>query len=500
MISKPKKYEFTELDASKILNFRHVEDDFNDFERYKLIYRMLSTQGPHIAKGDVNGDKLEDVYICGAKDSPGALYLQNPDGTFRLSNQPAFEADKTCEDTDAKFFDADGDGDLDLYVASGSSEFPSSSTALIDRLYINDGKGNFTKSDQILPTTEFESTSCVRPADYDKDGDQDLFVGVRLKPSYYGIPVNGYILQNDGHGKFTDVTEKVAPGLKNIGMITDMQWADIDNDGDLDMVIVGDYMPITIFVNENGHFVNETYKAGLDSTNGWWNTIKAGDFNHDGKIDFVIGNQGLNSRFKATRQKPVTMYVNDFDVNGSAEQIICTYNGDKSYPLALKHDLVAQIPSLKSKYPKYEDYEYQTITDIFTPKQLENAVKDTAYYFASSLLLNEGNDKFKVIPLPVEAQFSIVYGIDVEDFDGDGNLDIALGGNLYAVKPEVGRYDASYGLILKGNGDGTFKSILPRDSGMRLFHEVRDITSINTARGRLLLVARNNDTLQIFKY
>ena len=482
------------------LDFKHTENDFNDFERDRLLFQMVSNEGPHIAIGDVNGDKLDDIFICGAKDSPGALYIQDKNGHFRNTNEELFEADKISEDTDCAFFDADGDGDLDLYVASGGNEFPSSSSALADRLYLNDGKGHFTKSTQILPAGKYESTSCVKPSDFDKDGDLDLFVGIRLQPFEYGLPGNGYLLQNDGHGNFSDVTAKIAPGLIGIGMITDMAWADVDNDGDLDMVIVGDWMPVKIFINENGIFKDESDRFGLSRTEGWWHSIIAKDLNGDGKVDFVLGNQGLNSFFKASETKPVTMYVNDFDLNGSVEQIICAYNRDKSYPVAMKDDLVKQIPSLAEKFKKFDDYKDATIENMFPADVLERSIKLKAYTMQSCVMMNTGQGSFHLIPLPVEAQFSPVYAIIADDFDHDGLCEIILGGNQHRAKPETGTNDASYGLFLKGNKDGTWTSVSSIKSGIFTKGEIRCLKNINMHGNRYIVVARNNDYLQFYKY
>ena len=277
----------------------------------------------------MNNDGLEDFYIGGAKDQPGALFTQTSHGSFKRTNENLFEKDKESEDMGSTFFDADGDGDIDLYVCSGGNEFSNVSASLMDRLYINDGRGNFTKSKQVLPTSSFESTSTVQGADYDNDGDQDLFVGVRVFPFFYGAPMNGYILNNDGKGNFKNVTGEIAPALKNIGMITDAAWADIDADKDQDLLVVGEYMPVTILINESGKFINRTSEGGLSKSNGWWNRIEGSDIDHDGDIDFVVGNHGLNSRFRASQERPVCMYVNDFDQNGTVEQIICTYNGTK---------------------------------------------------------------------------------------------------------------------------------------------------------------------------
>ena len=490
---------FENISKSKQINFVHKESDYNDFEQQPLLYQMMSTEGPHMCKGDVNGDGLEDIYICGAKGQPGALMIQHRDGTFESVEKSLFAEDKISEEIDCTMFDADGDGDLDLYVACGGNEFPESSSALSDRLYLNDGKGNFIKSPQILPVGKYESTSCVRPADYDKDGKMELFVGIRLKPFAYGVPVNGYILKSDGKGKFDDITAKVAPGLLNIGMIRDMLWVDVDGDGDLDMIITGDWMSLRVFINNNGKFTEKKDAFGTEKTEGWWNCLAAGDFNGDGAIDFIAGNHGLNSRFKASPEKPVTMFVNDFDLNGTVEQIICTYDGDKSYPLALRHDLLRQIPSLEKKYPTYESYKDQQITDIFTPEQLKNSVRLDASLLETSVFINDGKGHFSRKKLPVEAQFSPVYTAVIGDYNGDGKQDILLGGNLYNVKPELGRYDASYGAFLAGDGNGNFRYIPPKTSGLNLDGEIRDFKQVKTSAGKILVVARSNDSLQVFK-
>ncbi len=482
------------------LDFTHRENDFVDFERDRLLFRMLSNEGPHIAVGDVNRDGLEDLYICGARDYPGALFVQHPQGHFNNTNLELFKTDKKSEDTDCVFFDADGDGDMDLYVTSGGNEFPSSSSALFDRLYINDGKGKFSKSPQMLPASGFESSSCVEAADFDNDSDMDLFVGVRLRPFEYGLPVNGYLLENDGRGNFSDITAGRAPELVNTGMITDMKWADIDNDGDPDMVIVGDWMPVKIFVNERGVFKDETERFGLLNTEGWWNALIARDLNGDGNVDFVVGNHGLNSFFKASDQKPLTMYVNDFDLNGSIEQIICGYKGNRSYPAVMKDDLVRQIPSLKNKYKTYNDYKDQTIDNIFPAEVLERSVILNAKIMESCFMINNGNKSFTLSPLPSEAQFSPVFAIAADDFDNDGICDILTGGNLYRAKPETGIYDASYGLLLKGTIEGKWQPLSPLESGFFTRGEIRDLKMLKINKNRLVIVARNNDNLQFYQY
>ncbi len=491
---------FKKIDSAQGLDYKHKENDFVDFDRDLLLFQMLSNDGPHMAIADVNGDGLTDLYICGAKDSPGGLFIQEKNGHFLSTNLKLFEKDKISEDTDCSFFDADNDGDQDLYVASGGNEFPSSSSALSDRLYFNDGNGNFVRSEQTLPTGKYESTSCIEPADYDNDGDVDLFVGLRLSPFEYGVPVNGYLLENDGHGNFNNVSEQIAPDLKAIGMITDMAWADIENDGDLDMLIVGDWMPIKIFTNENGVFSDLSSEFKLENTEGWWHVIIPKDLNGDGKMDFILGNHGLNSRFRASADKPVTMYVNDFDLNGSIEQIICTYNGNKSYPLVMKDDMVRQIPSLARKYKTFNDYKDQTINDIFPDEVLSRSIILNARLLESSIMMNNGNGTFKIVPMPLMAQFSPVYAIVAEDFDHDGICDIVIGGNQYRAKPETGIYDASYGLFLKGSSTAQWQSISPLISGFITKGEMRDAKILDINSNKVIVVARNNDNLELFKY
>jgi hypothetical protein len=475
------------------INFKHTENDYVDFDREKLIFQMHSTDGPRMASGDVNGDKLQDFYICGAKDQPGALYIQTAGGRFNKSNEALLEKDKGSEDTDCLFFDADGDGDQDLYVCSGGSEFSANSTELISRLYLNDGHGRYSRSPQVLPSFQFESSSCVSAADMDGDGDQDLFVGVRLKPGNWGYACKSYILANNGKGIFTDVTDQVAPALNQAGMVTDGKWFDYDGDGKPDLAICGEYMPIRIFHNQNGRLKEITATAGLSKSSGWWNRLQVADVNGDGYPDLVAGNHGLNSRFKASEKKPVSLYTGDFSGTGTIEQIVCTYNGDKQYPMVLRHDLMGELPLLKKKYLRYEQYKEQTMEDIFGAELLKTITKTDAYELRSSVIINGGNGKFKLQVLPVEAQFSTVFGLAVKDLDGDGKADILLGGNFYESKPEAGIYDASYGLVLKGDGRGSFRAMSPQQSGVLVKGAVRDIMQIGAGHKALFVFAKNND-------
>jgi hypothetical protein len=482
------------------IDFVHKENEFVDFDRDRLIFHMLSTEGPRMAKGDVNKDGREDIYICGAKDQSGALYVQQVNGRFIKSNAAVFEKDKVSEDTDALFFDADGDGDEDLYVCSGGNEFSPNATALIDRLYMNNGKGDFSKSPQVLPSYIFESTSCVRSADYDQDGDLDLLVGVRLKPFAYGHPCKGYILQNNGKAIFSDVTEQVAPGLKTAGMITDAQWLDYDKDGKTDLVVAGEYMPVKMYHNEGGKLKEVSGVAGLDKSNGWWNRLIVADINQDGYPDLVGGNHGLNSRFKASVQKPVRMYVSDFDGSGMIKHVVSCYNGDSAYPMALRHDLVGVLPYLKKKYLKYESYKGQQAEDIFTAAQLDKAVKLEAYEFCSCVFINNRRGGFVRKPLPTAVQLSPMYGIAVADVDGDGKTDLLMGGNFYQSKPEAGIYDASYGVLLKGDGTGRFTAVPAQQSSIQIKGAVRDIITLKAGKKKLMLYACNDSEVKCYEY
>jgi len=481
------------------ISWSHHENQFVDFDRERLMPRMVSTEGPALAVGDVNGDGLDDIYFGGAKDQPSALYIQQSDGRFAPSPSNAvFAGDSASEDVAAVFFDANGDGAPDLYVVSGGNEFSELASALQDRLYLNDGRGQFHKAEGSLPA-DGVSGSHVVAEDYDGDGDIDLFVGGRVVPWKYGASPQSTLLQNDGRGHFTDVTSQLAPELARVGMVTDAVWRDVDGDGRKDLVVVGEWMPITIFHNAGGGRLTPMTVAGLEHSAGWWNRIVAGDFTGDGKVDFIVGNAGLNSRCHASPTEPVTMYVKDFDKNGYAEQIVSCYNHGVSYPIVLRDDLIKTLPMLKSRYLNYKDYATQTVADMFPKSELADAIFRSAETFATTLVRNDGGGKFTLIPLPREAQLAPVYSILPQDVDGDGVTDLSLGGNLDEVRIDIGAMHSSYGLVLKGDGRGTFTPIPATKSGFFVPGQTRDIQRVRTRNGALYVVARNNDRPLVFR-
>lgn len=488
-----------EISERNLIDFTHRENSFIDFDRDRLTYHMISTLGPKLAEADVNGDGLIDVFVCGAKDQAGQLFIKQASGIFIKQNEKVFEEDASSEDVDVEFLDLENDGDPDLFVASGGNEFSVGAPQLIDRLYLNDGKGHFTKSQQAALTSHIDVSATVSIADFDKDGFIDVFVGNRVKPFLYGLPAGGYLYKNDGKGNLIDATPTLAPELKALGMISDATWIDYDQDGDVDLFVVGEWMTIELFRNENGSLKRYTETAGLDQYTGWWNVIHPVDLDQDGDMDLVLGNHGENSRFKASPESPLTLYVNDFDKNGSIEHILAHSINGKDYPYTLRHDLIAQLPALKKKYLKYESYNKASVNDIFSEGELKNATVWRATHMQSSVLINNGSNSFSLEPLPVEAQISPVYAISSGDLNNDGIVDLILGGNLYEAKPEAGRYDTSYGLVLQGNGNSTFKPLNAHESGFSVRGAIRDIQIINHNKERLVIIALNNEHVRIFR-
>ncbi len=488
----------TDITDSVALGFVHRENVFDDFRRERLMPKMLSLEGPFMAVADVDGDGLDDAFFGGAKGQPGQLLIQQPAGGFVRSNEGLFEQDGISEDLGAVFFDANGDGYADLYVVSGGSEFSDMAPALQDRLYLNDGRGAFHKADGHLPAMNIAGSRAAA-ADFDGDGDMDLFVGGRIMPWRYGIDPASVLLANDGGGRFHEVTQQAAPDLARVGMVTDALWNDVDGDGRADLVLVGEWMPITIFRNTGSGKLEPMVPPGLERSHGWWNRIVAGDFTGDGHTDFVLGNLGLNTRLRASEDEPVTMYVGDFDRNGFVEQIISTYSGGVSYPLVLRDDLLRALPFLEERYPTFESYARQTVADIFRPAELADAVLKQAYTLATTLARNNGDGSFTLVPLPLEAQLAPVYGILAAELDGDGTLDLLLAGNFDGVKPEIGRMSASYGLLLRGDRGGTFTPVRTVESGFLVPGQARDIRRIGSRQGDLYVVTRNNDRPLIFR-
>jgi len=489
---------FAEVDASQLLEFKHEENTYVDFDRDRLTYHMLSNEGPKMTLGDVNGDGKEDIYLGGAKGQAGALYLASNNNNFVAQAGP-FEADNGSEDTDALFFDMENDGDLDLFVTSGGNEFGVGDRNLADRLYINDGSGNFSKAESPFLRALRNSTGVVAANDLNGDGFTDLFVGSRLRPFLYGVSPDSYLFLNDGKGGFTDATKDLAPDLTGLGMVTDAHWSDHNNDGDLDLLVIGEWMAPEIFENDNGTLKRVT-STGVNDHKGWYNALKSADLDGDGDMDYILGNHGLNSRFRATTDAPIKLYVNDFDKNGSAEHIYTREVDGKLLPYTLKHELSMQVPSIKKKYLRYENFRDQSIDQIFTEEQLQNTVISEATYLESAIMMNNGDGTFSIESLPVEAQFAPVYAIAVADFNHDGNQDILLGGNLHRAKPQVGKYDANYGILLAGNGKGGYDHVSPLKTGMNIIGEVRDLKVIETGGKSWLLATMNDEMLRAFTF
>jgi enediyne biosynthesis protein E4 len=492
---------FADLSAQLGPPFKHHENTFFDYGREPLMPHLLSTEGPALAVGDVNGDGRDDIYVGGAKWQPGALFVQTAAtavGSLRAAAQPAFRADSLHEDVAAALFDADGDRDLDLYVVSGGNEFWEGEP-LRDRLYLNDSRGNFQRARDALPDF-LHNGSSVAPGDFDGDGDVDLFVGSRVVARRYGVTPRSYLLENDGQGHFRDVTAEKAPVLAVAGMVSRAVWVDYDGDLKLDLIVVGEWTPARVFHQENGRLVDRTEQAGLAGTNGWWTSVQAADLNADGRPDLVLGNLGLNSYIRASRDEPVRLYVGDFFDTGRLTQILTSYRHGVSYPLAGRDELLAVAPSLASRYPTYASFGASRIEDIVPSKKLKDARVLEAYTFASAVALNRGDGTFEMRALPHEAQLAPIYASLTADFDGDGHVDLVLGGNFSGVTPVQGRYDASYGLLLRGDGHGGFSPVDMEQSGLAIEGQVRFLAFWKRANGeRIVVVGRNNDRLQMIK-
>jgi len=490
---------FTDITKKTKINYLHNENPYNDYIDEVLIPHTYSNNGPSLAVADINGDGLDDFFVGGASTFIGELHLQSNDGTFTKADNSFLKDDIIKEDISALFFDVDNDEDFDLYVVSGSNEFDLGSPQLQDRLYINDGSGNFQKAKSSLPNVS-NSGSCVKAADYDNDGDMDLFVGGWIVPKQYPKPAKSYLLQNEGivnnEPKFIDVTEEVASTLLEAGMVTDAVWIDIDNDNQLDLVIVGEWMPITILKNNNNKFKDVTKQFGLENTVGWWYSIIAEDFDKDGYIDLVAGNLGLNSKYKADPNATFDVYLNDYDKNGKQDIVLGYYNEGIQYPVRGRQCSSEQIPAIAFKYEDYNTFAEANLVDIYTEEDLEAGLHYKAQTFASSFFKNKAGKSFEIKPLPTQAQLSSINSIIAKDINNDKHLDLILAGNLFGFEVETPRNDASYGVVLTSDGKGSFTNQPFYFTGLKLGKDTKAIARINLVNGWAMLVANNADSLQ----
>jgi enediyne biosynthesis protein E4 len=454
---------------------------------------MYSHSGPKLAKGDVNEDGLEDIYICGAKHQPGALFLQQKDGSFTLKKNSAFEKDKDHQDEDATFFDADQDGDLDLYVISGGYLFQEKDPLLQDRLYLNDGRSNFTRSVSRLPK-ETLAGSCVVSIDLDNDNDLDLFVGTRLTPGNYPISSPNMLLVNDGKGNFTDGIAQRSPSLQSMGMVCDALSIDINKDGAQDLIIAGEWTPIKIYINTNNQLLDESDKWLSTSTNGWWNCIAAEDFDKDGDMDVMVGNYGLNNQFGVSSSHPATLIYKDFNMDGQVDPFFSYYIGQQSFPYASRDEALGQVAFLKQRFTDYTQYANATLETIFKKEELKDAMKLEADVLSTLYFENKGN-KFEERKLPIEVQFAPIYAIAAMDVDKDGDSDVVMGGNESNVRVRIGKSDANKGLILLNDGKGNFSSLPQRRSGLNVVGDVRSIEWV----GDEIIFGLNNAKIRTFK-
>ena len=489
---------FTDMTDRTGIDFKHQENPFDDFKRESLLPHKMSQFGPALTVGDVNGDGLDDVFIGGAQSQPGKLYLQQENGRFVVQKMTVFELDKKHEDVVALFFDADQDGDADLYVASGGNEYPIGDAYYRDRLYEN-RSGKLFSSPHSLPKIAI-STGCVSAADFDNDGDQDLFVGGRQLPGNYPSPVSSYLFENVGRSgdlQFIDVSDTVAPTLKDIGMVTDVLWKDMDGDRQKDLIIVGEWMTIKLLRNNNGTYKDHTQEAGLLNESGWWNSLASADFDGDGDWDFVAGNLGRNYKYQASKASPFEIYASDFDQSGTNDIVLAYHELDQTYPVRGRQCSSNQMPFIKEKFPSYDAFGQASITEIYGIENLDQSIQYKATRFETSYIENLGNGKFKIRPLDHLAQLSSTNSIVVVDVNADGHKDLVISGNLYDSEVETPRNDGSYGLCLLGNGKGHFKAMMPYESGLVVQGEVRNARRITIAGRKALVFAKNNDYVQI---
>lgn len=461
------------------LDYVEKPNTINDFKRQPLLVNPLSFSGPCMITGDANGDGLEDIFIGGENGEPSALYLMQKGGGFIKKAEPSFDQIKNKHIVSAVFFDVNGDGKPDLYLASGGYENIMPDDAVLqDELLLNDGQGNFRKADNALPSM-LTSKSCVRVADINGDGYPDLFVGGRVVPGRYPEAPRSYLLINDGKGHFSDQTSKICPELSRPGMVTDAAWIDLDGNKQPDLVIVGEWMPVGIFINNHGRLIDASKLYLGKSYSGWWNCITVGDFNNDHHPDFIVGNQGLNTQCKATENEPAEMFYKDFDGNGAIDPVFCFYIQHKSYPYASRDELLEQVSMMRTRFPDYNSYADATINEVFTKEEMRGAGYLSANTLATTCFLSDSKGKLHASALPLQVQFSPVFTINTLDFNHDGKTDLLICGNMNKAKLRLGKSDANYGILLKGNGSGAFSYVNQSESGFKLKGDVRSVININ---------------------
>ena len=479
------------------ISFQHIEDKVNDFKLQPLMPNMISYSGPRFAKGDINGDKLEDIYVCGPKGQTGKLFIQSKDGSYMEKIQPAFLEDAEAEDCFAVFIDADNDGDQDLFVVSGGYAVDDEQM-LQDTLYINEA-GRFIKSKDKVPAEALSGAVAVA-FDFDADGDQDIFVGSRVIPGSYPVAPSSLLLENDGKGKFREVTKEKAADFSVLGMVTDAVWFDADRKSGSELVITGEWMSPRVFRFLQGKMQEVTKEFFSESLSGWWNCLKVADLDGDGDMDMVAGNWGTNSQIRADKSKPVQLYFGDFDNNGFIDPLIFYDIMGKSYPMASRDEITDQMVVLRQRFPTYDSYADAMLEDI-----LDSAQRSLAKILQAEMLetvwFENTENGFRARALPVEANFSSVHAIHVDDVDKDGNTDLVLFGNTEQTRIKIGKMDANYGVLLKGNGKGGFSFVDQLSSGMQIKGAVRDVILLQHSGGKkTLMIGRNNDDPVFYQY
>ncbi len=486
----------TLLEESGLISWAHHSADVNDFKRQILLPKMFSYSGPAMAVGDVNADGWDDVYLGGAKDQPSTLFMQLPDGAMKEKVIMDFLKDKEAQDEDAEFVDVDKDGDLDLYVASGGYMFEPDDKLLQDRLYLNDGKGNFAKSSNALPA-ETNAGSAIEILDVNMDGYDDLFIGSSFVPGRYPEAPLSQLLINDGKGKFTNSISTVAPELEKIGMVTDALSTDLNRDGKMDLIVVGQWTNIEFFINKDGKLVKSTEKFLDHDYKGWWNCISGGDFDGDGDIDLLVGNYGGNSHYRVSDTHPGSLTFKDFNADGKTDPFFCYYIGDKSYPYASRDEALGQVNFLQKRFTDYSSYSKVTLQDVFTPEELKDS-KTLSANILETVYLENKNGVFVQRNLPISTQFSPIHAMCSTDIDNDGDLDVVLGGNETMVRVRIGKSDASYGTVLINDGNGNFKDLPATKSGLSVMGDIQRLKIIRSPKNVNLLIGIMNHKVRSF--